>query len=127
MFQRAGDRRVVWRDEGGEDSKHVAYAAPFIAFSPLDSQFLDNRPTPLRFRAEFEFVDLRFVKAFSPFDVERGGEIAYQDMGPPVAWLRGPRLPVSVRIGKRAVRCRVVDVDGWSAGRPVAQSDIDSR
>jgi len=34
--------------------------------------------------------------------------------------MRAGRFPEPVRIGKRAVRWKVVDLDEWAAGRPVA-------
>ena len=43
---------------------------------------LDNRLKPLRLHAEFEFADLRFVETFQPFDIERGGDVAYREVRP---------------------------------------------
>ncbi|MDE0388009.1 MAG: AlpA family phage regulatory protein [Rhodospirillales bacterium] len=41
--------------------------------------------------------------------------------------MRAGRFPEPVRIGKRAVRWRVADLDEWAAGRPVAQGEIGQR
>ena len=37
--------------------------------------------------------------------------------------MRAGRFPEPVRIGTRAVRWRVADLDEWAAGRPAAQGD----
>ena len=71
---------------------HVAHTAPFIACEQLDSPLLDNRLKPLRLHAEFEFANLRFVEAFQPFDVERGRNVAYREMGPWRDTIDGPSL-----------------------------------
>ena len=39
--------------------------------------------------------------------------------------MRAGRFPEPVRIGTRAVRWRVADLDEWAAGRPAAQGDKD--
>lgn len=41
--------------------------------------------------------------------------------------MRAGRFPEPVRIGKRAVRWKVVDLDEWAAGRPVAHGEIGYR
>ena len=41
--------------------------------------------------------------------------------------MRAGRFPEPVRIGKRAVRWKVVDLDPWAAGRPVAHGEIGCR
>ena len=41
--------------------------------------------------------------------------------------MRAGRFPEPVRIGKRAVRWKVVDLDEWAAGRPVAHGEIGCR
>ena len=41
--------------------------------------------------------------------------------------MRAGRFPEPVRIGRRAVRWRVADLDAWAAGRPVAHGDIGPR
>ena len=41
--------------------------------------------------------------------------------------MRAGRFPEPVRIGKRAVRWKVVDLDAWAAGRPVAHGEIGCR
>ena len=41
--------------------------------------------------------------------------------------MRAGRFPEPVRIGKRAVRWKVVDLDEWAAGRPVAYGEIGYR
>ena len=38
--------------------------------------------------------------------------------------MRAGRFPEPVKIGKRAVRWRVSDLDEWAAGRPVAHGEI---
>ena len=38
--------------------------------------------------------------------------------------MRAGRFPEPVKIGKRAVRWRVSDLDEWAAGRPLAQGEI---
>ena len=38
--------------------------------------------------------------------------------------MRAGRFPEPVRIGKRAVRWRVSDLDEWAAERPLAQGEI---
>ena len=38
--------------------------------------------------------------------------------------MRAGRFPEPVRIGKRAVRWRVTDLDEWAADRPVAHGEI---
>ena len=38
--------------------------------------------------------------------------------------MRAGRFPEPVRIGMRAVRWRVSDLDEWAAGRPVAHGEI---
>ena len=38
--------------------------------------------------------------------------------------MRAGRFPEPIRIGKRAVRWKVVDLDEWAAGRPVAHGEI---
>ena len=38
--------------------------------------------------------------------------------------MRAGRFPEPVRIGKRAVRWKAVDLDEWAAGRPVAHGEI---
>lgn len=38
--------------------------------------------------------------------------------------MRAGRFPEPVRIGKRAVRWRVSDLDEWAAGRPVAHGEL---
>ena len=41
--------------------------------------------------------------------------------------MRAGRFPEPVRISKRAVRWKVVDLDEWAAGRPVAHGEIGHR
>ena len=41
--------------------------------------------------------------------------------------MRAGRFPEPVKIGKRSVRWRVVDLDEWAAGRPVAHGDSSDR
>ena len=41
--------------------------------------------------------------------------------------MRAGRFPEPVRIGKRAVRWKAVDLDEWAAGRPVAHGEIGHR
>ena len=41
--------------------------------------------------------------------------------------MRAGRFPEPVKIGKRAVRWKVVDLDEWAAGRPVAHGEIGHR
>ncbi|MDE0388356.1 MAG: AlpA family phage regulatory protein [Rhodospirillales bacterium] len=41
--------------------------------------------------------------------------------------MRAGRFPEPVKIGKRAVRWRVADLDDWAAGRPVAHGEIGQR
>ena len=41
--------------------------------------------------------------------------------------MRAGRFPEPVRIGKRAVRWRVSDLDEWAASRPMAQGQIGLR
>lgn len=41
--------------------------------------------------------------------------------------MRAGRFPEPVKIGKRAVRWRVSDLDEWAASRPVAQGEIGCR
>ena len=43
FLQDARDSRIVRRDEGSEDLRHVAYAAPLIAGEQLNPALLDNR------------------------------------------------------------------------------------
>ena len=38
--------------------------------------------------------------------------------------MRAGRFPEPVRIGKRAVRWRVSDLEEWAAGRPVAHGEL---
>ena len=38
--------------------------------------------------------------------------------------MRAGRFPEPVRISERAVRWRVIDLDEWAAGRPVAHGEI---
>ena len=38
--------------------------------------------------------------------------------------MRAGRFPEPVKIGKRAVRWRVSDLDEWAAGRPLAQGEV---
>ena len=38
--------------------------------------------------------------------------------------MRAGRFPEPVRIGRRAVRWRVADLDEWMSGRPVAHGDL---
>ena len=38
--------------------------------------------------------------------------------------MRAGRFPEPVRIGMRAVRWRVSDLDEWAAGRPVSHGEI---
>ena len=38
--------------------------------------------------------------------------------------MRAGRFPEPVKIGKRAVRCRVSDLDEWAAERLLAQGEI---
>ena len=38
--------------------------------------------------------------------------------------MRAGRFPERVRIGMRAVRWRVSDLDEWAAGRPVAHGEL---
>ena len=58
-------------------------------------------------------------------------EEAEQRFGASRSWiyceLRAGRFPEPVRIGKRAVRWKVVDLDEWAAGRPVAHGEIGCR
>ena len=41
--------------------------------------------------------------------------------------MRAGRFPEPVRIGKRAVRWRVTELDAWALGRPVAHGEIGRR
>ena len=41
--------------------------------------------------------------------------------------MRAGRFPEPVRISKRSVRWRVVDLDEWAAGRPVSHGDNSDR
>ena len=41
--------------------------------------------------------------------------------------MRAGRFPEPVKIGKRSVRWRVVDLDEWAAGRPVSHGDSGDR
>ena len=41
--------------------------------------------------------------------------------------MRAGRFPEPVKIGKRAVRWRVSNLDEWAASRPVAQGEIGRR
>ena len=41
--------------------------------------------------------------------------------------MRAGRFPEPVRIGKRAVRWRVLDLDKWAADRPVAHGEVGQR
>ena len=41
--------------------------------------------------------------------------------------MRAGRFPEPVRIGKRAVRWRVAELDAWAEGRPVAHGEIGRR
>lgn len=41
--------------------------------------------------------------------------------------MRAGRFPEPVKIGKRSVRWRVVDLDEWAAGRPVSHGDGSDR
>ena len=41
--------------------------------------------------------------------------------------MRAGRFPEPVRIGRRAVRWRVADLDVWAAGRPVSHGDAGPR
>jgi len=41
--------------------------------------------------------------------------------------MRAGRFPEPVKIGKRAVRWRMADLDEWAAGRPVAHGEIGQR
>ena len=41
--------------------------------------------------------------------------------------MRAGRFPEPVRIGKRAVRWRVSDLDEWAARRPVAHGELGQR
>ncbi len=38
--------------------------------------------------------------------------------------MRAGRFPEPVKIGKRAVRWRVADLDEWAASRPLAHGDL---
>ncbi len=41
--------------------------------------------------------------------------------------MRAGRFPEPVKIGKRAVRWRVIDLDEWARDRPVAHGEIGLR
>ena len=41
--------------------------------------------------------------------------------------MRAGRFPEPVKISKRSVRWRVVDLDEWAAGRPVSHGDSGDR
>ena len=45
------------------------------------------------------FADLRFVEAFQPFDLERGRNVAYREMGPWRDTIDGPSLLADDRRG----------------------------
>ena len=41
--------------------------------------------------------------------------------------MRAGRFPEPVKIGKRAVRWRVIDLDQWARDRPVAHGEVGRR
>ena len=76
VLQHACHRRIVRRDEGCEDLRHIAQTAPLIACKQLDSARFNDSWKALDLDANFEFTDLRFIETRQAFDVERGREIA---------------------------------------------------